>query len=394
MPGEQTVPLARYVAEHGLALTRFGYLVAGDRGRAEDLVQEVYLALYRRFGDRVPADLPIGYARTAIVRAQISHGRRRRFVERPTAELPERAAPADRPGRLRPALEPAGRPEPPTTLRASAALPLRLLGLRDRRDAGLPTGHRSQPGRPRAGRPARRPCGHRSGRRVLMTRFDGPFDTDQPADELADELRRMLARREADITEPARPRMEDERLALPPHRMHQVVELPGGWTGTLLAAAAVVLLVLGSVVAIREFGPSSAPTTNQPGIVRPTQHVRSGPEFGVAVSLVLNVAPNLAGPDRLRLPAGLAGLDLGRPDRGGSTAELSDLGGSGRHLPDAAERDRSGSRRRDRFHPPGAGDLRQNPVAAPPSGPPPTPSMTTPMSARTRPPPHTGWCSG
>ena len=94
MPGEQTMPLARYVAEHGLALTRFGYLVAGDRGRAEDLVQEAYLALYRRFGDMLPAGLPVGYARTAIVRAQIGQGRRRRFVERPTADLPDRAAPA------------------------------------------------------------------------------------------------------------------------------------------------------------------------------------------------------------------------------------------------------------------------------------------------------------
>jgi len=94
MAGEQTKPLARYVAEHGLALTRFAYLVAGDRGQAEDLVQEVYLALYRRFGDTLPADLPAAYARTAIVRAQISRGRRRRFLERPTDELPEPAAPA------------------------------------------------------------------------------------------------------------------------------------------------------------------------------------------------------------------------------------------------------------------------------------------------------------
>jgi RNA polymerase sigma-70 factor (sigma-E family) len=97
MAGEQTVPLARYVAAHGLTLTRFAYLVAGDRGRAEDLVQEVYLALYRRFGDSLPADLPVAYARTAIVRAQISQGRRRRFSERPTAELPEPAVPATDP---------------------------------------------------------------------------------------------------------------------------------------------------------------------------------------------------------------------------------------------------------------------------------------------------------
>ncbi|HET6211090.1 MAG TPA: sigma-70 family RNA polymerase sigma factor [Jatrophihabitans sp.] len=92
-----TIPLERYVAQHGLALTRFAYLVAGDRGRAEDLVQEVYLALYRRFGDALPAELPAGYARTAIVRAQIGHGRRRRFAERPTAELPDRPTPATDP---------------------------------------------------------------------------------------------------------------------------------------------------------------------------------------------------------------------------------------------------------------------------------------------------------
>jgi RNA polymerase sigma-70 factor (sigma-E family) len=90
--GEQTMPLARYVAQHGLALTRFAYLVCGDRGRAEDLVQEVYLALYRRFGNELPADLPAAYARTAIVRAQISHGRRRRFAEQPSAQLPDQPA--------------------------------------------------------------------------------------------------------------------------------------------------------------------------------------------------------------------------------------------------------------------------------------------------------------
>jgi RNA polymerase sigma factor (sigma-70 family) len=90
--GEPTIRLERYIAEHGLALTRFGYLVCGDRGRAEDLVQEVYLALYRRFGDDLPADLPAAYARTAIVRAQISHSRRRGFAERPTAEVPDRPA--------------------------------------------------------------------------------------------------------------------------------------------------------------------------------------------------------------------------------------------------------------------------------------------------------------
>ena len=83
------VPLEHYVAQYGLDLTRFAYLVCGDRNRAEDLVQEVYLAMYRRFGDLVPAELPKAYARTAIVRANTSLSRHRWFGERPIERLPE-----------------------------------------------------------------------------------------------------------------------------------------------------------------------------------------------------------------------------------------------------------------------------------------------------------------
>lgn len=88
-PGAPGVSLERFVAEHGLALTRFAYLVSGDRGRAEDIVQEAYLGLYRRWGGMLPPDLPAAYARKAIVRAQLSHNRRRWTTERPAAELPE-----------------------------------------------------------------------------------------------------------------------------------------------------------------------------------------------------------------------------------------------------------------------------------------------------------------
>src|SRR6185437_10103687 len=99
-----------------------------------------------------------------------------------------------------------------------------------------------------AWRPARRPDSHRPARRVLMTRL---FDTGQPADGLEDELRRMLAVLENDITEAGRPPLEGDRLTLPPHRTSWVTELPGGRAGTLLAAAVVALLVLGSAFAVR-----------------------------------------------------------------------------------------------------------------------------------------------
>jgi RNA polymerase sigma-70 factor (sigma-E family) len=59
-----------------LDLLRFAYLLCGDRHRAEDLLQEVLLAMYRRFGDDLPLDNPVGYARRALANANISWSRR------------------------------------------------------------------------------------------------------------------------------------------------------------------------------------------------------------------------------------------------------------------------------------------------------------------------------
>jgi len=100
---EVTVPDIRFAAdpahllsdlatEHGLALTRFAYLICGDRARAEDLVQEVLLAMHRRFGPTLPVEDPLAYARRAIVNANISWSRRSTSREIPTARLPELAA--------------------------------------------------------------------------------------------------------------------------------------------------------------------------------------------------------------------------------------------------------------------------------------------------------------
>ena len=51
----------------GLELLRFAYLLCGDRHRAEDLLQDVLLAMYRRFPDLLTLDNPVGYARFAGV---------------------------------------------------------------------------------------------------------------------------------------------------------------------------------------------------------------------------------------------------------------------------------------------------------------------------------------
>ena len=78
--GSTSVPLTTFVRDHDVALTRFAYLVSGDRGRGEDLVQDVLLAMHRRFGACLPVDDPVAYARRAIVNTHVSWLRRRRFL--------------------------------------------------------------------------------------------------------------------------------------------------------------------------------------------------------------------------------------------------------------------------------------------------------------------------
>jgi RNA polymerase sigma-70 factor (sigma-E family) len=71
------VELAAFAADHTVTLTRFAYLVCGDRGQAEDLVQDAFVALYRRFGPTLPVEAPVAYARRAIVNGHVSRRRRR-----------------------------------------------------------------------------------------------------------------------------------------------------------------------------------------------------------------------------------------------------------------------------------------------------------------------------
>jgi RNA polymerase sigma-70 factor (sigma-E family) len=85
----EVTTLAAFAADHGLALTRFAYLLCADHGVAEDLVQDTYLAMYRRHGSELRLDAPVAYARRAIVNTYISRRRRRSSAEMATADLPE-----------------------------------------------------------------------------------------------------------------------------------------------------------------------------------------------------------------------------------------------------------------------------------------------------------------
>ncbi|GAA3247740.1 SigE family RNA polymerase sigma factor [Dactylosporangium siamense] len=73
-------------------LTRTAYLLTGDRGAAEDLVQSVLEKSHRRWGRIVRSDAPEIYVRRAMVNTAISWRRRRRVVEVPL--LAADAAPA------------------------------------------------------------------------------------------------------------------------------------------------------------------------------------------------------------------------------------------------------------------------------------------------------------
>jgi RNA polymerase sigma-70 factor (sigma-E family) len=75
-------PLARLHRDHYRSLVRLGALVVGDRGIAEQLVQDAFVKLQLRWGrlrrlDRAPA-----YLRSAVLNGARSHLRRRKVQDR------------------------------------------------------------------------------------------------------------------------------------------------------------------------------------------------------------------------------------------------------------------------------------------------------------------------
>ncbi len=84
-----------FAEAHGVALTRFAYLLCGNRAGADDLVQDTYLKLHQRFGERLAVAAPLAYARRTLVNLHISQRRRRAAGEIMLADLPDTlAAPA------------------------------------------------------------------------------------------------------------------------------------------------------------------------------------------------------------------------------------------------------------------------------------------------------------
>jgi RNA polymerase sigma-70 factor (sigma-E family) len=85
---EREVEFREFVVSSQPRLLAFAELVTADRGRAEDLLQEAYLAAYVAWA-RIREASPEAYVRRCVVNGRISWWRRRSSHEQPIdAELP------------------------------------------------------------------------------------------------------------------------------------------------------------------------------------------------------------------------------------------------------------------------------------------------------------------
>ena len=89
MDGTAEDAFREFVTARSAALLRSAYLLVGDRGKAEDLLQVTLLKMYlqwRRIKDPGAAE---GYARRAMVNTATSWWRRRSYRERSVDAVPE-----------------------------------------------------------------------------------------------------------------------------------------------------------------------------------------------------------------------------------------------------------------------------------------------------------------
>ena len=88
---DREAELREFVSARGPALSRAAYLLTGDHQAAEDLVQETYVVLVRRWQKSGTVD-PEAYVRRILYSRYVDGWRRRRLRELPTG------APPDSPG--------------------------------------------------------------------------------------------------------------------------------------------------------------------------------------------------------------------------------------------------------------------------------------------------------
>jgi len=130
----------QFVAHRQRDLLRTAWLLTGDWGSAEDLVQATLLKVWTRWARVVrpcgQAGVD-GYARTVMLSIYLGWRRRRWTGERPTALLPERASPAGPSSEVRHIVADAVRSLPP---RQRAVIVLRYFDDLTERDTAAALG--------------------------------------------------------------------------------------------------------------------------------------------------------------------------------------------------------------------------------------------------------------
>src|SRR5262249_39902751 len=92
---EAAAALSELFREHALGLTRLAFLMLGDRGAAEDVVQEAFYGLYRAW-DRLPGHERVaGYLRVSVLNGCRSVIRRSRRAPTVIEVAPAASAEAD-----------------------------------------------------------------------------------------------------------------------------------------------------------------------------------------------------------------------------------------------------------------------------------------------------------
>lgn len=87
---DREVDLREFVSARAAALSRAAYLLTGDHQAAEDLVQDTYVVLVRRWQRSGTID-PDAYVRRILYSRFVDGWRRRRLVELPWASPPDAA---------------------------------------------------------------------------------------------------------------------------------------------------------------------------------------------------------------------------------------------------------------------------------------------------------------
>ena len=85
---DREVELREFVSARGAALSRAAYLLTGHHQAAEDLVQETYVVLVRRWQQAGRVD-PDAYVRRILYSRFVDGWRRGRLTELPTASIPD-----------------------------------------------------------------------------------------------------------------------------------------------------------------------------------------------------------------------------------------------------------------------------------------------------------------